>query len=78
MSSIAPLFAIPGGMELVIFLFLAALLFGANKLPKLARSLGAAQGEFEKGRVKAEEELRELEESNAEETESAERSRQSV
>jgi len=39
----------PNGWELVIILGIVALLFGGAKLPKLARSLGAAKGEFEKG-----------------------------
>jgi sec-independent protein translocase protein TatA len=33
----------------VILLVLALVLFGANKLPEMARSLGRAQGEFRKG-----------------------------
>jgi len=41
---------IPGGPELGIVLLLAILLFGANKIPKLARSTGEAIGEFKKAR----------------------------
>lgn len=60
---IAPLFApIPGGPELLIILFIAILLFGANKIPKLARSTGEAMGEFQKGREKVESELEEMRE----------------
>ncbi len=33
----------------LIILGLAVILFGAKKLPELARSLGRAQGEFKKG-----------------------------
>ena len=33
----------------MIVLAIIALLFGGAKLPKLARSLGSAKGEFEKG-----------------------------
>jgi sec-independent protein translocase protein TatA len=51
-----------GGPELVIVFLIAVLLFGANKLPKLARSMGEASGEFKKGREKLEDELNELEE----------------
>lgn len=66
MSPITPLFAgIPSGPELLIILFLAVLLFGANKLPKLARSIGAAQGEFKRGRTEAEQELAEMTEDTA-------------
>ncbi|AGB36985.1 twin-arginine translocase TatA/TatE family subunit [Natronococcus occultus] len=63
MVEIAPLFApIPGGPELLIILFIAILLFGANKIPKLARSTGEAMGEFQKGREKVETELEEMRE----------------
>jgi sec-independent protein translocase protein TatA len=60
MGQLLPLFVpIPGGMELMIILGLAVLLFGANKLPKLARSSGQAMGEFKRGRQELEEELQE-------------------
>lgn len=38
-----------GAAELIIILVVVLLLFGANRLPKLARSLGKAQKEFKKG-----------------------------
>ena len=38
-----------GAPEILIALLVIALLFGGAKLPKLARSLGSAKGEFEKG-----------------------------
>lgn len=38
-----------GPTELLIVLLVVLLLFGGAKLPKLARSLGAAQSEFKKG-----------------------------
>ena len=31
---------LPGGMEVVLIIFVIILLFGARKLPELARSLG--------------------------------------
>jgi sec-independent protein translocase protein TatA len=37
------------GPDLLIILAIAALLFGSSRLPKLARSLGSAKAEFEKG-----------------------------
>jgi sec-independent protein translocase protein TatA len=46
-----------GGPELLIVLFIAVFLFGANKLPKLARSSGQAMGEFQKGRQSLEREI---------------------
>lgn len=48
----------PGGMELMIILFIAVLLFGANKIPELARSSGQAMGEFKRGREDIEEEIK--------------------
>lgn len=49
---------IPGGPELLVILLLAVLLFGADRLPKLARSSGQAMGEFRKGREAVEAEIR--------------------
>ncbi len=37
------------GPDLLIVLAIVALLFGSTRLPKLARSLGSAKAEFEKG-----------------------------
>lgn len=53
---------LPGGPELLIVLLLAVLLFGASKLPRLARSTGEAIGEFEKGRSEVERELQAMRE----------------
>jgi len=62
-STLVPLFpGIPGGMEMVVILLIAVLLFGANKIPKLARSTGQAMGEFQKGRQQVEDELSQMEE----------------
>jgi sec-independent protein translocase protein TatA len=56
-----PLFVgLPGGPEMMIILLLVVLLFGANKLPKLARASGQALGEFQKGREEIETELSEM------------------
>ena len=52
----------PAPPEMLIILFIAILLFGANKVPKLARSTGEALGEFKKGREELEQELTEDEE----------------
>ncbi|WP_458186802.1 Sec-independent protein translocase subunit TatA/TatB [Haladaptatus sp. NG-WS-4] len=61
-----PLFGpVPGGMELAVILLIAVLLFGANKIPKLARSTGEAMGEFKKGRQEVENELNEMKESGS-------------
>ena len=39
----------PGVVELLIILGIVILLFGANRLPALARSLGRSTREFKKG-----------------------------
>ncbi|WP_436935401.1 Sec-independent protein translocase subunit TatA/TatB [Halovenus marina] len=65
-STLVPLFGpVPGGMEMVVILLIAVLLFGANKIPKLARSTGQAMGEFQKGRQQVEEELEQMEEATS-------------
>ncbi|HEX6946897.1 MAG TPA: twin-arginine translocase TatA/TatE family subunit [Acidimicrobiia bacterium] len=38
-----------GGWEILVILLIILLLFGATKLPALARSLGASAKEFRKG-----------------------------
>lgn len=59
MQLIVPLFpGIPGGPELLIILVIVVLLFGANKVPQLARASGQAMGEFKRGREDIEAEIR--------------------
>lgn len=41
-------------------LLIVVLLFGANKIPKLARSSGQAIGEFQRGREEIEDELQDM------------------
>ena len=43
-----------GGSEILIVALIIMVLFGAKKLPELARSLGRSKGEFEKGKAEFE------------------------
>ncbi|OYT55229.1 twin-arginine translocase TatA/TatE family subunit [Candidatus Bathyarchaeota archaeon] len=50
------------GQEWIIIAVIAVILiFGAKKLPELARSIGRARGEFERGKIEVEKELKEVE-----------------
>jgi sec-independent protein translocase protein TatA len=51
-----PLLAIPGITELWPILAVVVLLFGARKLPELARAMGSSVTQFKKGLDSAEEE----------------------
>lgn len=46
----------PGIWQVVIVAAVIAVLFGAKKIPELARSLGKAKGEFKKGLIEGERE----------------------
>ncbi len=48
-----------GNSELIIIAIVALLLFGPDKLPELARSIGKASGEFKRASREAERELTE-------------------
>ncbi|WP_058996541.1 twin-arginine translocase TatA/TatE family subunit [Haloarcula sp. CBA1127] len=61
----------PGTTEMMVILLIAVLLFGANKIPKLARSTGEAMGEFQKGREEVEQELEEMRDGAAEGTDAS-------
>lgn len=49
---------IRGEEWIILIVIVVVLLFGAKKIPELARSVGRARGEFEKGKVETEEEIR--------------------
>ena len=46
----------PGIWQVVIVVLIIAVLFGAKKIPELARSIGKAKGEFKKGLAEGEKE----------------------
>jgi sec-independent protein translocase protein TatA len=46
-----------GGPELVVIFVVILLLFGAKKIPELARGLGKSMGEFKKARDEFEREI---------------------
>jgi sec-independent protein translocase protein TatA len=50
-------FSMPGGPELIFILVIVLLLFGAKKLPELAKGLGQSLGEFKKAREEFEREI---------------------
>jgi len=46
------------GTEIIIVVVvIGVLIFGAKKIPELAKTFGKAKGEFEKGRIEGEKEL---------------------
>ncbi len=49
-----------GSEWLIVIVIVVVLIFGANKIPDLAKSLGRAQGEFQKGKVESEMEVAKL------------------
>ena len=77
-SAIPLIGGIPAGPELLIILLVLVLLFGANKIPKLARSTGEAMGEFKKGRQEVEQELQEIQEGDYDDDSASETSSDST
>ena len=49
-----------GSEWLIVIVIVVVLIFGANKIPDLAKSLGRASGEFQKGKVESEQEVAKL------------------
>ena len=49
----------PGLIQILVCIIIIALLFGAKKIPDLARAIGKAKGEFKKGTEEGEQLLNE-------------------
>jgi sec-independent protein translocase protein TatA len=49
-----------GSQEMILIFIVVILLFGASKLPELARSMGKSVGEFKKAQRESELEIRNL------------------
>ena len=45
---------------IIAIVIIVLLIFGAKKIPELARTFGKAKGEFEKGKIESEKELKEF------------------
>ena len=51
------------GQEWIFIIIIAVvLIFGAKKIPELAKTFGKAKGEFEKGKIEGEKELKDFKE----------------
>jgi len=59
---------VAGAEWIWIVVIIAVLLFGAKKIPQLAKTFGKAKGEYEKGRIEGDKELKEFKEKNKSES----------
>lgn len=66
-----------GMQELVIILIIVLLLFGATKIPQLAKAMGKSIGSFKKGVKESEEEIKKLAEDQKDEINSSEEKKDS-
>jgi sec-independent protein translocase protein TatA len=53
---------VAGAEWIWIVVIIAVLFFGAKKIPELAKTIGKAKGEYEKGRIEGDKELEEFKE----------------
>ncbi len=54
---------LPMGTEWIwILIAVGVLIFGAKKIPELARTLGKSKGEYEKGRIESDKDLKDFKE----------------
>tara|TARA_Y100001951_G_C11259477_1_gene251581 strand:+ start:53 stop:238 length:186 start_codon:yes stop_codon:yes gene_type:complete len=58
-----------GGSELIILVVvIGVLLFGAAKIPQLAKTFGKAKAEYKKGEIEGDKELKDIKENKNDET----------
>ncbi|MDE0825362.1 MAG: twin-arginine translocase TatA/TatE family subunit [Akkermansiaceae bacterium] len=60
-----------GGPEIAVIFLVVLLLFGAKKIPELARGLGKSMGEFKKARTEFEDEIKRAEDESEHEDDDA-------
>lgn len=54
------------GQEWIFIIIIAVVfIFGAKKIPELAKTFGRAKGEFEKGKIEGEKELKDFKDKEA-------------
>lgn len=53
---------IAGQEWIFILLIIAVFIFGAKKIPELAKTFGKAKGEYEKGKIEGDKELKDFKE----------------
>ncbi len=53
---------VAGAEWLWILVIIGVLIFGAKKIPELAKTLGRAKGDYEKGRIESEKDLKKFKE----------------
>ena len=50
---------------ILVIIIAVVLIFGAKKIPELAKTFGKAKGEFEKGKIEGEKELKDFKEKSS-------------
>ena len=59
---------IAGQEWIFIIVIVVVFIFGAKKIPELAKTMGKAKGEFEKGKIQGEKELKDFKDKKSSET----------
>ena len=56
---------IQGPEIIILVIVIGVLIFGVKKIPELAKTFGKAKGEFEKGKIEGEKELKDFKEKSS-------------